>query len=280
MRSDYAVITARSPRAVVLLPDLAGPDGARADSDFDRVLEWFGRVWGGAHMLCVPTRGEVVLPVFRHLAGAYDPDVVLPWQPTLGSLWQADPDAARALVARAGRGGSVPAADDDVAIAASTWGVGGRADPEVLSGDLLPSPGGRRGTCRSRRTISSRISQRRSRRSAVSRSSRQQTGPEGRWRLRPPPAQRGRPSAVRRSTWICWGWTAGAGGCSRPGWASWARRARPNKPACGCPARSSCVTRSTPPRTPTRGFRRPHRRLRRSGRTHLGRSRLSGRLSA
>lgn len=136
VRSDYAVITARSPRALVLLPDLAGPDGARADSDLDRVLEWFGRVWGGAHMLCVPTRGEAVLPVFRRLAGAYDPDVVLPWQPTLGSLWQADPDAARALVARAGRGGSVLAADDDVAIAASTWGVGGRADPELLGDDL------------------------------------------------------------------------------------------------------------------------------------------------
>lgn len=142
MRSDYAVITARSPRVAVLLPDLDGPDGRRAEPELDRVLEWFGRVWGGAYMICLPSRNGAVPSVFVRLAAAYDPDLVLPWHPTLGSVAVADIDAARNLVekARQGRDRSSLLAqlDGDDAIRQSTVLVGGRPDPEALTA-VLPT---------------------------------------------------------------------------------------------------------------------------------------------
>jgi hypothetical protein len=138
MRSDYAVVTARSPRVIVVLPDADVPNGARAEDDLDRVLEWFGRVWGGAFMICVPNRGGIVPVVFTRLAQAYDPDVVLPWQPTLGSIASADIDAARALVSHRAQLYS------DVTLRTSHQLVGGRADTgqlqkEVVAFDLGPT---------------------------------------------------------------------------------------------------------------------------------------------
>jgi len=142
MKSSYAVVTARSPRVAVLLPDTDGPDAPGADADLDRVLEWFGRVWGGAYMICLPSRTSGVAPIFRRLAAVYDPDLMLPWQPTLGSVALADLDAAKALVARAkgpaGSGRSVTFAelDGDDAMLVSTIPVGGRADPTDLLSEL------------------------------------------------------------------------------------------------------------------------------------------------
>jgi hypothetical protein len=139
MRSDSVTVTARSPRVAVLLPDLDGPDGSRADADLDRVLEWFGRVWGGAHMICLPSRTAGVPRVFKRLAAAYDPDVVMPWQPTLGSIALADLPTANGLVADAkARDGSARSSllaqlEDDDAVLASTLQVGGTADPAGLS---------------------------------------------------------------------------------------------------------------------------------------------------
>jgi DNA-directed RNA polymerase subunit RPC12/RpoP len=138
VKSDYAIVTARSPRVVVLLPDLDGPDGPRADADLDRTLEWFGRVWGGAYMICLPSRTGGVSTVFRRLAAAYDPDLVLPWQPTLGSIALADLNAAENLVAEAkARGGSGRSAllaqlDGTAAILACTAPVRRHADPATL----------------------------------------------------------------------------------------------------------------------------------------------------
>src|SRR4051794_4480074 len=89
MRSAAVSFTARAPR--VLVP-FAHPD------QLDRVLEWFGRVWGGAHMLCVPVGDAGVADILARLATVYDPDLVLSWQPTIGSLAHADLAATRQLV--------------------------------------------------------------------------------------------------------------------------------------------------------------------------------------
>ncbi len=138
MKSDYAVITARSPRVAVLLPDLDGADGARSDADLDRTLEWFGRVWGGAHMICLPSRTGGVSIVFRRLAAAYDPDLVMPWQPTLGSIALADLNAAENLVAGAkackgaNHSGLLAQLDGTAAILACTASVRRHADPATL----------------------------------------------------------------------------------------------------------------------------------------------------
>lgn len=130
MRSDYAVVTTRSPRIALVLPDLVG---TRLEAELDRALEWFGRVWGGAHMICLPPSGTRK-GIFGRLVTAYDPDLVLPWQPTLGSTALADLDTARehvrrALAAQGGQAGAgLVALQDDDALLRSTWPYGGRAD--------------------------------------------------------------------------------------------------------------------------------------------------------
>src|ERR1700728_3482792 len=57
-------------------------------------------VWGGAQMLCIPAADGKALPVFQRLVRAYDPDLVLPWLFTLGSLGAAHPEEANAWLER------------------------------------------------------------------------------------------------------------------------------------------------------------------------------------
>ncbi|MGH8892647.1 MAG: hypothetical protein ACRDWY_04985, partial [Actinomycetes bacterium] len=120
MRPENAAVTARSPRVALVLPTGAEHQEVTGGpvAVLERALEWMGRMWGGRYMLAVPDDGlhdgrDGTPPVFRRLLQVYDPDLVLPWRPTLGALAAHDEAAAHDLMAaRAAQRGAVPTNPD------------------------------------------------------------------------------------------------------------------------------------------------------------------------
>jgi hypothetical protein len=119
-------LTSRAPRAALLVPEVptVGPDVVGDDwrQVARRALEVTSCWWGGPGALLVPVSGHGVAEVFRRLLRAYDPDVVLAYQPTTTALrrsdgtrfqeWVAANPVVAAHVASGGDAPEVPLARD------------------------------------------------------------------------------------------------------------------------------------------------------------------------